>query len=88
MTLAALPTAVRETVADRVRRLQAEAQHLARGHVDSLVDMMRATAATAAEIADGGDAYGPGARNEARTLAEDLARRIETLTAIQGRARS
>lgn len=74
-----------ETVAERVRRLQAEARQLAKDHVKSLSAAMVDLEQLAAEIADGGDAYAPGIREVARQLAEDLDSRVQTLEAIASR---
>ncbi len=74
-----------ETVAERVRRLQAEARQLAKDHVKSLSAAMVGLEQLAAEIADGGDAYAPGIREVARQLAEDLDSRVQTLEAIAAR---
>lgn len=74
-----------ETVAERVRRLQAEARQLAKDHVKSLSAAMVGLEQLAAEIADGGDAYAPGVREVARQLAEDLDSRVQTLEAIAAR---
>lgn len=78
-------TASTETVAQRVRRLQAEARQLAKDHVRTLTDAMVGLEALAAEIADGGEAYAPGVRDIARRLAEDLDSRVQTLEAIAAR---
>lgn len=74
-----------ETVADRVRRLQAEARQLAKDHVKSLSAAMVDLEKLAAEIAEGGDAYAAGIREVARQLAEDLDSRVQTLEAIAAR---
>lgn len=74
-----------ETVAQRVRRLQAEARQLAKDHVASLSHAMLDLERIAVEIADGGDAYAPGIRDIARRLAEDLDSRVQTLEAISAR---
>ncbi len=74
-----------ETVAQRVRRLQAEARQLAKDHVRSFSAAMSELEHLAAEIADGGDAYAPGIRDIARRLAEDLDSRVQTLDAISAR---
>lgn len=76
----------KESVADRVRRLQAEAKALARQQVDELAESMRAAAEIAHEVAEGGDAYPPGARDLARRLADDLLQRAQTLEAILAKA--
>lgn len=74
-----------ETVAERVRRLQAEAKQLAKDHVKSLTTAMIDLEQLAAEIAEGGDAYAPGVRDVARRLVEDLDSRVQTLEAIAAR---
>lgn len=74
-----------ETVAQKVRRLQAEARQLAKDHVRSFSDAMTELERLAAEIADGGEAYSPGVRDIARRLAEDLDSRVQTLEAITAR---
>lgn len=75
-----------ETVAQRVRRLQAEARLLAKDHVRSLSAAMTQLEHLAVEIAEGGDAYAPGVRDLARRLAEELDARAQTLDAIAGRS--
>lgn len=75
-----------ETVAQRVRRLQAEAKELARDHVHALSEAIMAAEQLASEIAMGGDAYPPGVRDLARRFAEDAEARVQTLEAISGRA--
>ncbi len=76
----------REVLADKIRRLQAEAKGLAREHVlaleEKLIDIQR----MAVEIADGGDAYAVGVRELARRLAEDCEHRVQTLEAITKRS--
>lgn len=74
-----------ETVAQRVRRLQAEARQLAKDHVKALSSAMADLEALAAEIAEGGEAYAPGVREVARQLAEELDSRVQTLEAISAR---
>lgn len=74
-----------ETVAQRVRRLQAEARQLAKDHVKALSAAMADLEALAAEIAEGGEAYAPGVREVARQLAEELDSRVQTLEAISAR---
>jgi len=80
-----LKTQKTETVAERVRRLQAEAKALAKDHVQALSAQMVAIEQMAAEIADGGDAYPPGIRELAGRLVEDLDMRVQTLDAIAAR---
>ncbi len=74
-----------ETVAQKVRRLQAEARQLAKDHVKAFTDAMTDLENLAAEIADGGEAYSPGIRDIARRLAEDLDSRAQTVEAIAAR---
>jgi hypothetical protein len=74
-----------ETVAQRVRRLQAEARTLAKDHVQALAAAIAGAEAIAAEIAEGGDAYPPGIRDLARRFAEDAGSRVQTLEAISAR---
>ena len=74
-----------ETVAERVRRLQAEAKELARDHIRALSEAMLGVEQMAAEIAEGGDAYPPGVRDLARRFVEDVEARVQTLEAITAR---
>ena len=74
-----------ETVAQRVRRLQAEAKQIAREHSADLASAMADLCMLASEISVGGDAYPPGVREVARSLAEDLENRGLTLVAIINR---
>jgi hypothetical protein len=74
-----------ETVAERVRRLQAEARQLAKDHVRALSEAMMSAEQIAAEIAEGGDAYPPGIRDLARRFVEDVEARVQTLEAISAR---
>lgn len=75
-----------ETVTQRVRRLQAEARDLARGHIGELTAAMEKACEIAADIAEGGEAYPAGVRDVARRFAEDCDTRIQLLQAIAGRA--
>jgi hypothetical protein len=74
-----------ETVAERVRRLQAEAKALAKDHVRALAAEMVRIEQIAAEIADGGDVYPPGIRELTSRLVEDIESRVQTLEAIVSR---
>ena len=74
-----------ETVAERVRRLQAEAKQLAKDHIRSLSAAIVNVEQMAAEIAEGGEAYPPGVRDLASRLVEDLEARVQTLEAIVAR---
>ena len=73
------------TVAERVRRLQAEARQLAQGHVLALTAAMADANRLALEIAEGGDAYPPGIRDLARRFAEDCDIRVQSIEAINAR---
>jgi hypothetical protein len=81
----AAPIAKSETVAQRVRRLQAEAKELAKDHIRALSEAMISAEQMAAEIAEGGDAYPPGVRDLARRFVEDIEARVQTLEAITAR---
>ena len=74
-----------QTVAQRVRQLQAEARQLAAEHAQAMAAEMAGLAALAEEIERGGEAYTAGVRGIARTVAQDLRRRLDDLQAIQGR---
>jgi hypothetical protein len=74
-----------ETVAERVRRLQAEARLLAKDHIRALSTQMVAVEQIAAEIAEGGEVYPPGVRELASRLVEDIEARVQTLEAIVSR---
>ena len=74
-----------ETVAERVRRLQAEAKQLAKDHIRSLSAAIMSVEQMAAEIAEGGEAYPPGVRDLARRMVEDCELRVQTLEAIVSR---
>lgn len=71
-----------ETTAARIRRLQAEAQALAREEVAALERRISDLAQTARQVAEGGDAYPIGAREVARRLAEELPRQAGVLEAL------
>jgi predicted flavoprotein YhiN len=80
-----LNTPKAETVAERVRRLQAEAKQLAKDHIHALTAAISEVECMAAEIAEGGDAYPAGVRDLARRFAEDAGARVQTLEAITAR---
>ena len=75
-----------ESLAGRIRRLQAEARTLAKEQIGALEAKLQEAAVIAAEIAGGGDAYPVGARELARKVAEDAPRTIQSLEAIVKRA--
>ena len=74
-----------ETRGDRIARLQREARALALDDVQALVRLMAQVAEAASDIADGGDAYPVGVREEALRLSMELPARADTLKAISGR---
>jgi len=71
-----------ETPAERIRRLQREAQTLARQQITALHQSMRDLSLLAEEIAEGGDAYPVGARELARRLSDEVEQKAQTLQAI------
>jgi len=81
-----LNTPRQETVAERVRKLQAEAKQLAKDHIHALTAAISQVELMASEIAEGGDAYPPGVRDLARRLVEDCEARVQTLEAIVARS--
>lgn len=87
LTVVSAPPTTGETVGKRVRALQAEAKQLAKDHVRAFAETMTDLETLATEIATGGDSYPAGVRELARQLAEDLGARVQTLEAIQGRAK-
>ena len=74
-----------ETVAERVRRLQAEAKNLAKDHIRALSAAMVGVEQMAAEIAEGGDAYPVGVRELASRLADELPRKSQLLQTLARR---
>ncbi len=74
-----------ETVAQCIRRLQAEARQMAKDHVKALTHAMVDLEQLAAEIADGGEAYPAGIRDVCRRLVEDLEARVNTIDALAAR---
>lgn len=75
-------SAPQESIATRVRRLQAEAQALARQQILELQQSMRSLAALAEEVAGGGDAYPVGARELAHRVADDMHQKAQWLQAL------
>ncbi|MDP3852880.1 hypothetical protein [Phenylobacterium sp.] len=72
-------------LSERIRRLQAEAKHLAREHIRSLEAALIEVERVSAEIADGGEAYPAGVRDIARRLAEDCEHKVQAIEAIASR---
>lgn len=85
MTRAIVTLRPNETLAHRVRRLQAEAQAGAKEHVGQLATALRDVENLAFEIAGGGDAYPPGIRDLARRILEECETRALTLNSLLGR---
>jgi hypothetical protein len=75
-------------IGERVRRLQAEAEELAREHIGVFAASLAQTQRVAEEIALGGEAYPPGVREIARRLAEENQANVQTLEAIVARRRT
>ncbi|MFO1014506.1 MAG: hypothetical protein U1E50_12165 [Caulobacteraceae bacterium] len=71
-----------ESISERVKRLQLEAQGLAREHVRTLEAALAEAAKIAAEVAAGGDAYPIGVRELADRLAPDLDGQRNTIEAL------
>lgn len=74
-----------ETVPERVRRLQAEAQVLACEEVEMLRLILGEAVAKAEAIRDGGEAFPVGVREQARQLADALPLTMQTLQALSER---
>ena len=79
------PVPNKETTAQRIKRLQAEARTLAKDHTKALMTLIAEAQAMAAEIAEGGEAYPAGVRDLARRFADDADLRVQTLEAINER---
>lgn len=71
-----------ESISERVKRLQLEAQGLAREHIRTLEAALAEAAKIAAEVAAGGDAYPIGVRELADRLAPDLDGQRNTIEAL------
>ena len=74
--------AVQERPGERALRLMAEARGAAREQIDALERAIAEVMSLSMEIAEGGEAYPPGARDLCRRLTEDVAFRAQTLEAI------
>jgi hypothetical protein len=74
-----------ETLAERIRRLQAEAAMMAREHIEELEHKLDEVRQLSEDIAEGGSAYPVGAREVARRLVEESSMRAQTLDAIVSR---
>jgi hypothetical protein len=80
------PEAGEETLSERIRRLQAEAQAMARMHIEALEEKLCEVRAISLEIAEGGAVYPVGAREIARRLVEESEARAQTLDVIVSRS--
>jgi hypothetical protein len=69
-------------LSERIRRLQTEAEQLAREHICAFAASLAQTQRIAQEIAQGGEAYPAGVREIARQLAEESQAKAQTLAAI------
>lgn len=74
------------SVAERIKRLQAQAKSLARDHIKALEAALLDVERLSAEIADGGEAYPVGVREIARRLNAECAASGDTIKALAGRS--
>jgi len=74
-----------ESVADKIRRLQEEAQGFARDNAQTVVDKIVELEALAEEVVAGGDAYPVGIREAMRKLGPELMQARLNVGAILGR---
>ena len=75
-------SAERESPATRAARLLTEARQAADEQVEALERAIQTVVRLAGEIAEGGEAYPPGARDISRRLAEEMAWKAQTLESI------
>ena len=73
-------------LAERMERLRADAGRLAHEHTDLLIKSLAEAAATAEQIAGGGEAYLVGVREIARRTQGELQAIILNLRAVQHRS--
>ena len=71
-----------ESPATRASRLLNEARLAASEQIDALESAIQTVVRLAEEIAEGGEAYPPGARDISRRLAEEMAWKVQTLESI------
>jgi len=76
------------SAAARVRGLMAEARAAAAEHLEALEAAIQVARDLALDVSAGGEAYGVGAREASRQLAEDLFWRGKTLKALTARERA
>lgn len=79
------PNLAELSLAERIRRLQAEARILAADQVGALAASLNRLHRLAAEIADGGAVFPPGVRDLAGRLSEDAQAKAMTLEMIMAR---
>lgn len=84
--LAFPPASKPEGMAQRVKRLQAEAKSLAKDHVLALAAALEDASRIAAEVAEGGDVYPAGVRELARRLIEETGVRAQALASLVKRS--
>lgn len=80
------PVPASETLAEQIRRLQAEAKSLARSHVDALKLALIEVERLSEEIGAGGDVYPTGVRELARRFASETDTKVQALMAIVQRS--
>jgi hypothetical protein len=71
-----------ETISERARRRQFEAQMLAREHIGQLRQAMEEAEALAGVVANGGDVYPAGVRDAASRLLHQLESQAQTLDTL------
>jgi hypothetical protein len=74
-----------ESIAEKMRRLRAEAQDSARTHAQAFVRALAELELLAEDIAQGGEAYPVGIRQAATRIGPDLAGARLNVTALLGR---
>ena len=80
------PAPATETLAEQIRRLQAEAKSLAKSHVDALRLALIEVERLSEEIGAGGDVYPTGVRELARRFASETDTKVQALMAIVQRS--
>lgn len=74
-----------ESVSERARRLQQEAQILACEEVEMLCHLLAEAVAKAEALRDGGELFPVGVREQARQLADNLPQCMQTMRALSQR---
>ncbi|MBP7649565.1 MAG: hypothetical protein KA085_16230 [Phenylobacterium sp.] len=83
--VAEAPARPTESLAEQIRRLQAEAKSLAKNHVDALRLALIEVERLSEEIGEGGDVYPTGIRELARRFAGETDAKVQALMAIVAR---